>query len=234
MLSLQELNIRTSHCISANAEKGSFIALMGVNGAGKSTLLFTIAGLLRPVSGKVLIDSQDIHDMSAIDRAKKIALLSTERNETLSLSVREMISLGRNPYTGWSGRLLPEDKRIINETVSCFELEKFSDRSVSKLSDGERQRSEIARVVSQRPEVLLLDEPLSHLDIPWQLRMIKQFRRIADDGGIVIAALHELDHAIKNVDKIWLLCGADNKQFYSGSPGELLEHGILNDVFKEA
>jgi iron complex transport system ATP-binding protein len=233
MLSLRNLKIRTSHCISANAESGSFIALMGVNGAGKSTLLYTMAGLLRPVSGTIFIDDQDVYDMSAMDRAKKIAMLSTERSETLSLSVREMISLGRNPYTDWSGRLSPEDKRIIAETISCFELEKFSDRNVSKLSDGERQRGEIARVVSQRTKVLLLDEPLSHLDIPWQLCIMKHLRRIADEGGIVVAALHELEHAIRNVDKIWLLCGTDNKQFYSGSPKELLEQGILNDAFKE-
>jgi len=234
MLSLQNLKIRTSHCISVNAESGSFIALMGINGVGKSTLLYTIAGLLKPVLGKIFIDDQDVYDMSAMDRAKKIAMLSTERCETLSLSVKEMISLGRNPYTGWSGKLSSLDKRIIDETISCFDLLKFSDRSVNKLSDGERQRGEIARVVSQRTKVLLLDEPLSHLDIPWQLRMMKQFRRIADEGGIVIAALHELEHAIRNVDKIWLLYGADNKQFYSGSPKELLELGILNEVFKES
>jgi iron complex transport system ATP-binding protein len=205
---------------------------MGINGAGKSTLLYTIAGLLKPVSGKALIDGQDIYDMSVMDRARIIAMLSTERSETLSLSVREMISLGRSPYTDWSGKLSPDDKKIINETVSCFELERFSDRNVNKLSDGERQRSEIARAVAQRTKILLLDEPLSHLDIPWQLRMIKQFRRIADDGGIVIAALHELDHAIKNVDVIWLLYGTDNKQFFAGSPKELLELGLLDEVFK--
>jgi len=205
---------------------------MGVNGVGKSTLLYTIAGLLKPVSGKVFIDSQNIFDMSAMERAKKIAMLSTERSETLSLSVREMISLGRNPYTGWSGRLSSEDKGIIDETISCFKLEEFSGRNVNKLSDGERQRCEIARVVSQRTEVLLLDEPLSHLDIPWQLRMMKQFRRIADGGGIVIAALHELEHAVKNSDVIWLLCGTGEKRFYSGKPEELLELGILDDVFK--
>ena len=232
MLSLRNLSTRVSHCISDNAESGSFIALMGVNGAGKTTLLYTVAGLLEPVSGNVFIDGHDIFDMSAMDRAKKIAMLSTERSETLSLSVREMVSLGRNPYTGWSGKLLPEDKEIIDKTISCFELGKFSDRNVNKLSDGERQRSEIARVVSQRAKVLLLDEPLSHLDIPWQQRMMKQIRRIADDGGIVIAALHELDHAMKNADKIWLLRGTDNKEFCSGSPKELLELGILDDVFK--
>jgi iron complex transport system ATP-binding protein len=205
---------------------------MGINGAGKSTLLYTIAGLLKPVSGKTCIDSQDIFDMSVVDRAKKIAMLSTERSETLSLSVREMISLGRNPYTSWSGKLSSEDKRVVDETISYFELEKLSGRNVNKLSDGERQRSEIARVVSQRTSVLLLDEPLSHLDIPWQLRIMKQFRRIADAGAIVIAALHELDHAVKNVDAIWLLCGTDNKQFYSGSPSELQECGIMDEVFK--
>ena len=232
MLSLCNLKIRTSHCISVNADNGAFIALMGVNGAGKSTLLYTIAGLLKPVSGKAIVDNHDIYGMSAMDRAKMIAMLSTERSETLSLSVKEMISLGRNPYTDWSGRLSPDDKKIINETISCFDLEKFSDRNVNKLSDGERQRSEIARAVSQRTRVLLLDEPLAHLDIPWQLRMMKQFRRIADDGGIVIAALHELDHAIKNVDIIWLLYGTDNKQFLAGSPKELIDLGILDEVFK--
>ena len=232
MLSLRDLNIRTSHRVSADAERGSFIALMGVNGAGKSTLLYTIAGLLKPLSGKAFIDGQDIFGMSAADRAKKIAMLSTERSETLSLSVREMISLGRNPYTGWSGRLSPEDVKITDEAVSCFELENFLGRNVNKLSDGERQRSEIARVVSQRAEVLLLDEPLSHLDIPWQARMMKQFRRIADEGGIVIAALHELEHAVRNADVIWLLRGRGGKEFYSGKPEELLEQGILDDVFK--
>ena len=232
MLSLSDLCIRTSHNITSSAGSGSFIALMGINGAGKSTLLYTMAGLLKPVSGKVLMDDQDIFSMSAMDRAQKIAMLTTERSETLSLSVSEMISLGRNPYTGWSGRLSSEDKVILDETISCFELESFRSRNVNKLSDGERQRCEIARVVSQRTKVLLLDEPLSHLDIPWQLRMMKQFRRIANEGGIVIAALHELDHAIKNADVIWLLCGADDKRFIAGKPKELLELGILEDVFK--
>lgn len=227
MFSLKNLKIRTGHIISAKENPGCFISLMGVNGAGKSTLLFTIAGLVRPFGGHLQIDGFDILKISSLDRAKKISLLSTERSDTLSLSVREIVSLGRVPHTNLSGCLTGEDEKIIDRAIADFELQEFEHRNAAHLSDGERQRVSLARISAQQTDVILLDEPLSHLDIPWQARVMSLFRRRADEGKIVIASLHEFDHATKNADKIWLLYKEGGK-FLQGTPDEMMSNLLHN------
>lgn len=229
-LKIMDAKIRTGQKISIEAGKKTFISLMGVNGAGKSTLLSTLAGLLKPINGKIVLCEdnfeRDIFKMNATDRAKIIAHLSTERSDTLSLSVRESVSLGRVPHTGWSGRLERADEKIVDDALKKFQLDSLSEKNASHLSDGEARRVALARVVAQDADILLLDEPLAHLDIPWQLRVVRILRELADSGKIVIASLHEFDHAVKNSDAIWLM---HNGNFLTGAPGEILP--TLKDVF---
>lgn len=228
MLSIRNLRTRTGHIFSAEVKGGIFIALMGINGAGKSTLLSTLAGLLPPSDGKTFIDEHDILKMAAIDRARKIAMLSTERSETMSLSVSEAVSLGRIPHTGWSGKLEHADIEAVENALFEFSLVDFEERNASQLSDGERQRVALARVIAQAADIVLLDEPLSHLDIPWQRRVIRTFRSLADSGKIVIASLHEFEHATSASDEIWLM---EQKKILRGTPEELRRTGIFTQVF---
>jgi iron complex transport system ATP-binding protein len=212
------------------AEPGSFITLLGRNGAGKSTLMRTIAGLQPALSGRVLLQENDLLALSAQQRARRIALVLTERIASPGLTVDDVVLLGRAPFSAWHGRMGPEDIALANAALAMASAGQFSGRLIDSLSDGERQRVMIARAIAQSPKLMLLDEITAFLDLPGRVEMMTMLRDHARQTGcIIILSSHDLDLSLQLADRIWLADG--DGQLVIGTPEELTSCGAINRAF---
>ena len=189
--------------IRLGAEKGSILTLIGPNGAGKSTLLKTLAAQLAPQGGAVLLDGKSLADYSGPERARKMALMVPHTRRTELTTCFEMASAGRYPYTGRLGVLSAEDRRQAHAALALVGAEALAGRDFNCISDGQRQRVLLARAICQQPQVLLLDEPTSFLDIKGKIELLTILQKLAhEDGLAVIVSLHELDMAQKVSDAV--------------------------------
>lgn len=178
--------------VSLQLEKGEILSLIGQNGCGKSTILKTIAGQLQEISGCVTVDKRDIKELPQTERAKAISVLLTDRIRPELMSVREVVAMGRYPYTGRMGILTNEDKAIVDYYVRLLELADIGDSDYMSLSDGQKQRVLIARALCQEPEILILDEPTSYLDIRYKLSLMDILKTQARDRSLtIIMSVHE-------------------------------------------
>ncbi len=186
---------------------GQILTLIGPNGAGKSTLLATIAGRLAPLGGTVFLKNEDLAAMQPGETAKTLAVVTTERQDPELMTCREVVALGRYPYTGRLGITGPRDREIIEETMALTKITDLADCDFTKISDGQRQRVLLARAICQDPEVLILDEPSSFLDIRHKLELLSILKDLVRTKNIaVLMALHEIDLAQKFSD--FVLCVA--------------------------
>ena len=189
--------------ITLGAVPGQILALIGPNGAGKSTLLKTLAAQLAPQGGAVLLDGKDLADCSGPERARKMALMVPHTRRTELTTCFEMASAGRYPYTGRLGVLSAEDKRQVHAALALVGAEALAGRDFNRISDGQRQRVLLARAICQRPELILLDEPTSFLDIKGKAELLAILKSLARDKKMaVILSLHELELAQKVSDKV--------------------------------
>ena len=189
--------------IRLGAEKGSILTLIGPNGAGKSTLLKTLAAQLAPQGGAVLLDGKSLADYSGPERARKMALMVPHTRRTELTTCFEMASAGRYPYTGRLGVLSAEDKRQVYAALALVGAEALAGRDFNRISDGPRQRVLLARAICQQPELILLDEPTSFLDIKGKAELLAILKSLARDKKMaVILSLHELELAQKVSDKV--------------------------------
>ncbi len=170
---------------------GQLVALLGRNGTGKSTLLRSIAGLHRSYSGTISLLGNS--NPTPAQRALTMAYVATGRIRLQSMRVRELVSLGRAPLTGWSGHLSPKDHEAVANAMKLTGITPMADRSIDTLSDGEAQRVMIARAIAQDTPVIMLDEPTSYLDIPARIELCRLLRSLADSGKCVIFTTHEID-----------------------------------------
>ena len=183
--------------------KGTILTLIGPNGAGKSTLLKTLAAQLAPQGGAVLLDGKDLADCSGPERARKMALMVPHTRRTELTTCFEMVSAGRYPYTGRLGVLSAEDKRQVHAALALVGAEALAGRDFNRISDGQRQRVLLARAICQQPELILLDEPTSFLDIKGKAELLAILKGLARDKKMaVILSLHELELAQKVSDKV--------------------------------
>ncbi len=216
--------------VDIQALKGQTICLLGPNGAGKSTILRTLTGMLSPVNGCVYIEKNDVRRMKSADRAKKLAVVLTEKLNLNMTSAYEVAAMGRTPYTGFFGRLTDEDKEIIEEclrTVGAWELR---DRDYRSLSDGEKQKVMIARALAQRPELIVLDEPTSHLDIKHKIEVVRILNKLAIETGLtVILALHDIDIAVKFCQIVLLV--KDGKIVAQGRPEDIVRRDTVDELY---
>lgn len=216
--------------LNLNASAGKLISLIGRNGYGKSTLLRTIAGLQPALSGKIEIDGLDVTKISDRQRSLLLSLVLTERIEVDSLSVFDLVALGRYPYTSWNGKLGTEDTAIVDEALRQVGIEHLRDKMLSHTSDGERQRAVIAKALAQSTPLVLLDEPTSHLDLANRIDIVLLLRDLAHKTGkTFILSTHELDLAIKMSDKVWLM---QKGGIVEGVPEDLLLEGIFQKSFQ--
>ncbi|WP_207531681.1 ABC transporter ATP-binding protein [Desertivirga arenae] len=208
---------------------GELVCLLGPNGAGKSTLIRTIAGLQDPFEGTVKIDGKLLSDLKPMEIATKLSVVLTDSVRSSNLDVYSLISLGRNPYSGWLGRLGRKDREVIQNAISATHLENFLDRKMGQLSDGESQKVMLARALAQDTPLIILDEPTAHLDLPSRIEMMRLLHRLAKETNkAILVSTHELDLALQVADKIWLLKKDGNVD--AGLPEDL----VLNEVFEKA
>jgi len=216
--------------VEINALKGQVICLIGPNGAGKSTILRTLAGMLAPVGGAVYIGNNDIRTIKPNDLAKKMAVVLTESLNVNMTSAYEIASMGRIPYTGFFGRLDADDHRIVRECMQIVGAAELSERDFSSLSDGEKQKVLIARALAQEPELIILDEPTSHLDIKHKIEILRILNRLSAVNGVtVILALHDLDIAVKNCQFVLLI--KDGKVAAQGHPEDVIGKDTIGNLY---
>lgn len=198
--------------VSFELRKGDCLAVLGTNGTGKSTLLKCLNRILKPHFGTVLIDSCEINKYRRLDLAKKIVYVS-QKNECSRTTVFDAVMLGRRPYIKWD--ISEGDKEKVMHVIKTMGLEKFSLRYIDELSGGELQKVLIARALAQEPEILMLDEPTSSLDIKNQLELIKLIKDIADKRNIAaIVTIHDLNLALRFANRFILL--KDGKIYKAG------------------
>lgn len=152
--------------------EGEILCLIGPNGAGKSTVLKSIAGQLGLLGGAVYLGEDDLSEMKAEELAKRMSVVFTERVRVELKSCRDMVATGRYPYTGWFGILSEEDERIVDEVMRLTHITDISEKDFGKISDGQKQRVMLARAICQEPEIVILDEPTSYLDIKYKLEFL--------------------------------------------------------------
>ena len=189
--------------INLQAERGRILALIGPNGAGKSTLLKTLAGQLAAQGGAVLLDGRGLTDYTPSARARKLALGVPHTARTELTTAFEVAAAGRYPYTGRLGILSEADRQQVRDALQLVQADALADRDFAKLSDGQRQRVLLARAVCQQPEILLLDEPTSFLDVKGKAELMSILRTLARDKNVaVVVTLHELELARKLADAV--------------------------------
>ena len=189
--------------IALGVERGQILTLVGPNGAGKSTLLKTLAGQLAPQGGAVLLDGAELSTLSGNARARKMALMLPHTRRTELTTCFEMASAGRYPYTGRLGVLSAEDRAQVRAALRLVGAEALADRDFNKISDGQRQRVLLARAICQQPEIILLDEPTSFLDIKGKVELLGILKQLAREQNMaVLLSLHELDLGRKISDKV--------------------------------
>ena len=209
---------------------GEVVMLMGPNGSGKSTLMHTMAGLLPPLSGEVIISGKPLSSLKMKELARLLSLVLTERIPAGNMSISDIVAVGRYPYTGFRGSLRPEDKVVIREALIACHLDGMQERLYTTLSDGEKQRVMIARALAQETPLILLDEPTAHLDLPSRLEVTTMLRTLARSlGKSILISTHELDLALGWADTIWLMDRAG--EIVSAAPEDLILDGHIERVF---
>lgn len=189
--------------ISVAINKPEVISIIGPNGSGKSTLLKGLARLLAPSAGRVLLNGRDINTLPTKEVARSMAILPQSVNSPGDMTVRDLVLCGRAPYRGVFSALSKEDLRKVDEAIALTKLEEHTHRRVDTLSGGERQRAWLAMALAQNPQLLLLDEPTSYLDIRYQLELMKLIRELHEKIGItVVMVLHDLNHAARYSQRI--------------------------------
>lgn len=219
--------------VSLIVEPGAFVCVLGRNGAGKSTLMRTIAGLQAPLGGAAFLDDAEIHRLAGPERARRIAVVLTERQNSPGLTVDDVVGMGRQPFTGWRGNLTAEDRGIARQSLRCVGAAQFEGRLFDDLSDGERQRVMIARALAQAPSLLVLDEITAFLDLMGRVEIMSFLRKRAKhSGAIVILSSHDLELSLQFADVVWLLGG--NASLEVGTPDELIASGAVGRAFDTA
>lgn len=214
--------------------EGELVALTGANGAGKSTLLNTLTGRLKPLQGSVDINGRLLNSLSSKELSRLVSIVTTDRNMAGGLTVEELVGLGRQPYTGFFGRMGENDKRIVKESLNAVGMAGFCQRDVASLSDGERQKVMIARALTQETPLMMLDEPTSFLDVASRLETFQLLAQLAHrQQKAIIVSTHDLATALRLADRLWLMteCEARERQIVDGSPKELIANGALSSMF---
>lgn len=209
---------------------GSFVCVLGRNGAGKSTLMRTIAGLQGALGGAASLEGEDIAAMRPQTRARRIAVVLTERAASPGLTVDDVVSLGRQPFTGWQGHLSTDDRDRVEAALVVAGAAPFARRLFDDLSDGERQRVMIARAIAQTPKLMVLDEITAFLDLPGRVEVMALLHAHArETGTTVLLSSHDLDLSLQLADSVWLLDGRGGLAV--GTPEALIADGHVGRAF---
>ncbi|MBD8498166.1 ABC transporter ATP-binding protein [Paenibacillus arenosi] len=217
--------------LSLNIPQGKITVLIGSNGCGKSTLLRSLARLLKPNEGSVLLNGHDIHTSSTKEVARKLAILPQGPVAPEGLTVQQLVKQGRYPYQSWLKQWSEEDERCVNHALKVTGMEELKHRPVDALSGGQRQRAWIALTLAQNTDIILLDEPTTYLDLSHQIEILDLLYDLnREEGRTVVMVLHDLNLACRYADYI---VAVQNKGIYAeGAPEEILSPQLVKDVFQ--
>lgn len=222
-------NAIISEGINFSILKGELVGLVGANGIGKSTLLRTLTGMQKQISGNILLKEKKLEQYSSFELATELSVVLTEAPASKNLSVIELISLGRQPYTNWIGALSKTDEIAINKAMVATETDTLAHKKCFELSDGQLQRVAIARALAQDTPLIILDEPTTHLDLYHRAYILKLLKKLATETGkTVLFSTHEIDLAIQLTDKIIVMAPDET---YFGTPCKLIEAGRFDSLF---
>ena len=218
-----------AEAINFSILKGELVGLVGANGIGKSTLLRSLSGMQSVLKGSIYLNGKNLNEYTSFQLATQLSVVLTEAPASKNLSVLEMVSLGRQPYTNWLGSLSEVDKKAINFALEATETTTLAHRKCYELSDGQMQRVAIARALTQDTPIIILDEPTTHLDIYHRAYVLKLLKKLASETQkTILFSTHEIDLAIQLTDKMLVM--AKNESFYN-EPCKLIEDGRFNALF---
>jgi iron complex transport system ATP-binding protein len=215
--------------INIELQKGELIGLVGGNGIGKSTLLRTLTNVQNGLSGKVFINNKLLSEYTSEDLAKTMSLVLTEPIASKNLSVFELVALGRHPYTNWVGNLSNEDIDKINQSLTLTNIVTLKHKKCFELSDGQLQKVLIARALAQDTDLIILDEPTTHLDMYHKAYILKLLQKLVKETNkTILFSSHEIDLAIQLCDKM-IVMTLDN--VITDQPYSLISKGVFNALF---
>ena len=210
--------------------RGEVLSLIGPNGAGKTTLLRTLAKQLAPIAGTVLLEEKDLGSVKPQELARQMAVVFSDALRPEQMTCREAVAIGRYPYTGRFGILSSDDERIVDEAMAQVHVTELQDRPFTEISDGQRQRVVLARALCQEPDIILLDEPTTFLDIRWKAEFLEALRALAtEQGKTVLLTLHEPELARLVSDRV--ACIREGRLDRLGTPGEVFEGQYIANLF---
>ena len=216
--------------IDVSIKKGQILSLIGPNGSGKSTILKSITKQLKVIDGVVFLSGSPINDINSRDMARRAAVGLTERPKPELMTCGDVVAVGRYPYTGMLGILSASDKEKINEALCLVNALDLKDRCFSEVSDGQLQRIMLARAICQEPEIIILDEPVSFLDIRYAVEILDILRRMASERGVtVIMSLHELNYAKRVSDRV--MCVKDGYMLHLDTPEAVFTKEIISRLY---
>mgnify|MGYP005991518325 CR=1 FL=1 len=215
--------------INLDLHKGKFVALIGKNGIGKSTLLRTLCNVQNPLSGSILLNNEPLHSFDNKSLATELSLVLTERLPESQLTVYELIALGRQPYTNWVDTLSEDDKNKISEAIKLTEVEHLVSKRFYELSDGQLQRVLIARALAQDTQVIVLDEPTSHLDMHHTFKIFNLLKKlVATTQKTILVSTHQINLAIQIVDELIVM---NENSVTHGVVSEIVESNCMESLF---
>ena len=235
MIELKELTLGDGQrtlleMVNARMTGGQLIALLGRNGAGKSTLLRAMMGLEKPQSGEIILQGKKITSLKPEKLARNISFVTTDKVRIANLRCKDVVSMGRAPYTNWIGQLRPEDEMRVDTAIQLVGMSAYAEKTMDKMSDGECQRIMIARALAQDTPVILLDEPTAFLDLPNRYELCLLLKRLAqEEDKCILFSTHDLDIALSLCDSIMLI---DNPHMYTLPTPEMVASGHIERLFR--
>ena len=215
--------------INLALKKGELIGLVGGNGIGKSTLLRTLTQVQSKLSGVILLNNKPLENYANLDLAKAMSLVLTETIASKNLSVFELVALGRQPYTNWVGNLSEKDISMVNNAILQTNIEALKHKKCFELSDGQLQKVMIARALAQDTDLIILDEPTTHLDMYHKAYILKLLQKLVKETGkTILFSSHEIDLAIQLCDSMIVMT---KSEVISNSPCNLIQQGTFNNLF---
>ena len=215
--------------LSATVKSGELTALVGRNGTGKSTLLRAITGLGERKGGDILLGDKPIDSLSTAELATMVAFVTTDKVRIANLRCRDVVALGRAPYTNWIGRMQEQDEEIVMRSMKLVGMSDYADKTMDRMSDGECQRIMIARALAQQTPIILLDEPTAFLDMPNRYELCTLLQRLAhEEQKCILFSTHELDIALALCDSIALI---SPPQLHLLPTEEMVKSGYIEKLF---
>ena len=236
MLEIKQCSIKFDQAlilnqVSLKVKPGEIYGIIGPNGSGKTTLLRTISGILQPHLGSISVDGNELQTLSVQERARWIASVPQAKSLPAGFTAHEVVEFGRTPYLQWTGYPSQQDKKIVTDAMQATNTLHLSKRRVDELSGGEQQRLLLARAIAQATPILLLDEPITYLDLKHQITILQQIAQLVRNRKLaVLITLHDLNWAAQFCHKIGIL--SEGNLIAQGTPEEVLDETTLSRVYQ--